>query len=111
MHSICPVSLRTPNIIVAIFQLLLFSTLFLSSLPYWSPANVQAVGSPDFSIVLSPSFLVYPQDTSQPSSSIILTSENGFSGVVDLNFYWYNGSSDIFIRLVNPYITAATSVT
>ena len=111
MHSICPVSLRTPNIIVAIFQLLLFSTLFLSSLPYWSPANVQAVGSPDFSIALSPSFAVYPQDMSQLSSSIILTSENGFNGVIDLNFYWYNGSSDIFISLVNPYLNSGRSVT
>src|SRR2546422_5043535 len=111
MHSICPVSLRTPNIIVAIFQLLLFSTLFLSSLPYWSPANVQAVGSPDFSIALSPSFAVYPQDTSQLSSSIILTSENGFNGVVDLNFYWYNGSSDIFISLNNPYLPNDGSAT
>src|SRR3989441_2452652 len=111
MHSICPVSLRTPNIIVAIFQLLLFSTLFLSSLPYWSPANVQAVGSPDFSIALSPSFAVYPQDMSQLSSSIILTSENGFNGVVDLNFYWYNGSSDIFISLVNPSLNSGRSVT
>src|SRR3989454_5030069 len=111
MHSICPVSLRTPNIIVAIFQLLLFSTLFLS-LPVWSPARtVQAVGSPDFSIALSPSFVVYPQDTSQLSSSIILTSENGFNGVVDLNFYWYNGSSDIFISLNNPYLPNDGSAT
>lgn len=74
------------------------------------PANVQAAGSPDFTLSLNPSKTNY-QYGPGARTNWTLTSVNGFQGGVNMNYFWLNGSSDIFVGLVNPYLSVGGTFT
>jgi hypothetical protein len=79
------------------------------------PAKAQAAytpqsTSPDFTLSLNPSLTNY-QYGPGARTNWTLTSVNGFQGVVNMNYFWLNGSSDIFVGLVNPYLSAGGTFT
>jgi hypothetical protein len=58
---------------------------------------------PDFTLSLNPSMTNY-QYGPGARTNWTLTSVNGFQGVVNMNYFWLNGSSSIFVGLSNPYL-------
>ncbi len=66
--------------------------------------------SPDFTLSLNPSLTNY-QYGPGARTNWTLTSVNGFQGVVNMNYFWLNGSSDIFVGLNNPYLSAGGTFT
>jgi len=79
------------------------------------PAKAQAAytpqsTSPDFTLSLNPSLTNY-QYGPGARTNWTLTSVNGFQGVVNMNYFWLNGSSDIYVGLNNPYLSAGGTFT
>ena len=66
--------------------------------------------SPDFTLSLNPSLTNY-QYGPGARTNWTLTSVNGFQGVVNMNYFWLNGSSDIYVGLNNPYLSAGGTFT